>query len=47
LPFSYILKNEGTVKFAERKRNSADMVTDSKWADINTNNQLKIIIVDD
>lgn len=46
-PFSYILKNDGTGKFGVLQKERIGMVTDSKWADINNDGLLDLIIVGD
>lgn len=46
-PFSYILKNDGTGKFAVLQRERVGMVTDSEWADMNNDGLLDLVIVGD
>ena len=46
-PFSYILKNDGTGKFNVLQQDRVGMVTDSKWADVNNDKLLDLIIVGD
>lgn len=46
-PFSYILKNDGTGKFAVLQQERVGMVTDSEWADLNNDGQLDLVIVGD
>jgi hypothetical protein len=46
-PFSYILKNDGTGKFAVQQQERVGMVTDSEWIDVNADNMLDLIIVGD
>lgn len=46
-PFSYILKNDGTGKFAVLQQERVGMVTDSEWADFNNDGLLDLVIVGD
>ena len=46
-PFSYILKNNGNSKFSIVKKTRLGMVTDSKWADINNDDKLDLVVVGD
>ncbi|NHF60655.1 VCBS repeat-containing protein [Flavobacteriaceae bacterium TP-CH-4] len=46
-PFSYILKNDGTGKFGVLQQERIGMVTDSKWADLNNDDLLDLVIVGD
>lgn len=46
-PFSYILKNDGTGKFAVLQQERVGMVTDSDWGDINNDGLLDLVIVGD
>ncbi len=46
-PFSYILKNDGTGKFGVIQQERVGMVTDSKWADVNNDKLLDLVIVGD
>ncbi len=46
-PFSYILKNNGEGQFSIVKKSRLGMVTDSKWADINNDKLLDLVVVGD
>ena len=46
-PFSYILKNNGKGEFSIVQKTRFGMVTDSKWADINNDKLLDLIMVGD
>jgi hypothetical protein len=46
-PFSYILRNDATGKFSVLQQERVGMVTDSQWADINTDGLLDLVIVGD
>ncbi|WP_209402322.1 VCBS repeat-containing protein [Pseudozobellia sp. WGM2] len=46
-PFSYMLTNNGKGEFMMAQKGRLGMVTDSKWADINNDDLLDLIIVGD
>lgn len=46
-PISYILKNDGSGKFGILQQERVGMVTDSKWADVNNDQLLDLVIVGD
>jgi hypothetical protein len=46
-PFSYILRNDGTGKFAVQQQERVGMVTDSEWVDVNADDLLDLVIVGD
>ena len=46
-PFSFILKNTGNNNFEIAEKKRFGMITDSKWADLNNDNQMELIIAGD
>ena len=46
-PVSYILKNDGSGTFGILQQEAIGMVTDSKWADLNNDELLDLVIVGD
>ncbi len=46
-PISYVLKNDGKGNFSVVQKERLGMITDSKWADINNDNLLDLVIIGD